>query len=249
MNAKTIYLIDGTSDGFYTAVFDAYTDKTAWLTSERCRQGLLGEKTVRVQPNAEKTGRVLSKIKSIDANAAYDIELVLRSRASDREQTAYLYVRELVQTGKSVRGKLSVEAVRRMMDLRGQVAYETHRLKGFLRFTETADRVLYAPCSPDNDVIDLLAPHFIARLGTAFVIHDVWRGKAVLYDGRECIVTPVDSAEITESEREHIFSELWKKYYKTVTIPSRKNVRQQKGYMPVRYWGFLTESPAEPPTP
>ena len=245
MNVKTVYFTDGTSDGFYTAVFDAYKDESAYLTSERFRQGSLCERVTCVLADTEKATRVLRKVKSIDANAAYDIELVLRSRETDREQVAFLYVRELVKTGRSVRGKLSVEAVRRMMDLRARVSYEAHRMKGFLRFSETADGVLYSPCSPDNDIIDLLTPHFIARLASPFVIHDVWRGKAALYDGRECIVAPVDSAEIVESERERIFSELWKKYYKTVNIPSRKNVRQQKGYMPVRYWGFLTENPSE----
>ena len=245
MNGRKVYFTDGTSESFYTAVFDAYKDENAYLTSEKHLQLSLGESFVHVCADGEKVARVCNKLKRLDGNAVYDVELVLRSRESDREQTAFLYIRELVKTGRSVRGKLSVSAVRRMMDLRGQVACEVHRLKGFLRFSETADRVLYAPCSPDHDDIDLLAPHFIRRLACPFVIHDVWRSKALLYDGRECVVMPVDCAEIVESEREQAFSALWKKYYKTVNIPARKNIRQQKGYMPVRYWEFLTEEPQE----
>lgn len=243
MNTRKVYFTDGTQESFFTAVFDGYKDDSAYLTSEKNLQLSLGEEWVKVEADGEKVARVLRKLKAIDARAVYDVQLVLRSCESDREQTAFLYVRELVKMGKSVRGKLALAAVRRMMDLRGQVANEVHRLKGFLRFSETEEGVLYAPCSPDHDDIDLLAPHFIARLNAPFVIHDVWRQKALLYDGRECILAYVGDAEIVESEREKRFSALWKRYYQSVNIPARKNVRQQKNYMPVRYWEFLTEEP------
>ncbi len=243
MNTRKVYFTDGTQESFFTAVFDGYKDDSAYLTSEKNLQLSLGEEWVKVEADGEKVARVLRKLKAIDARAVYDVQLVLRSCERDCEQTAFLYVRELVKMGKSVRGKLALAAVRRMMDLRGQVANEVHRLKGFLRFSETEEGVLYAPCSPDHDDIDLLAPHFIARLNAPFVIHDVWRQKALLYDGRECILAYVGDAEIVESEREKRFSALWKRYYQSVNIPARKNVRQQKNYMPVRYWEFLTEEP------
>ena len=244
MNIKTVYLLDGSEEGFFTAVFDAYKDRTAYLTSEGNRQLAFGEKLVLVKADGQKSERVVRKIKQIDAEVLYDLGLALRNRELDREQTAFLYIRELVETGRRVRGKLSVECVRRMMDLRGQVSNEVHRLKGFLRFSECQNGLLYAPCSPDHDDVDLLAPHFVARLNTPFVIHDVWRKKAVIYDGEQCAVVFADGAEIFESNREQVFSALWKKYYSTVNIPSRKNVRQQKNYMPTRYWKFLNEKPA-----
>ena len=108
---------------------------------------------------------------------------------------------------------------------------------------ETSGGVLYAPCSPDHDDIELLAAHFVARLNAPFVLHDVWRKKALLYDGNECILTEAGEAEILESEQEKSFSALWKKYYQSVNIAERKNLRQQRNYMPVRYWRFLTEEP------
>lgn len=243
MNEKKVYFTDGTSECFFTAVFDAYNDQSAYVTSEQHLQLSLGETFTYVYPDGEKVARVQNKLKRLDARSVYDVELVLRSREADREQTAFLYIRELVKTGKSVRGKLSASCVRRMMDLRAQVAQEVHRLKGFLRFSETTDGVLYAPCSPDHDDVDLLASHFIARLACPFVIHDVWRKKALLYNGRECVLMPVGDAEFAESQREKFFSSLWKKYYHTVNIPARKNTRLQRQFMPVRYWEFLTEEP------
>ena len=243
MNGRTVYFTDGTEDGFFTAVFDGYKTENAYVSSGKNLQLSIGEKSVFVLTDTEKAERVRRKIKGIDAHALYDVRLALRHRDEEREQVAFLYLRQLVKEGKSVRGKLSVGAVRRMMDLRGQVLCEVHRLKGFLLFMETSGGVLYAPCSPDHDDIELLAAHFVARLNAPFVLHDVWRKKALLYDGNECILTEVGEAEILESEQEKSFSALWKKYYQSVNIAERKNLRQQRNYMPVRYWRFLTEEP------
>ena len=241
---RTVYLLSGELDCFFTAVFLAYKDATAWLCSAPFWQGCIGETVVEVVTDAEKSARVVRKIQSIDANALFDVQTILRSSASDGEQTAYLYVKELVKTGRVVRGKLSVECVRRAMDLRAQVLYEAHRLKGFLRFSETVGGAMYAPCSPDHDVLELLLPHFVDRLrGIPFAIHDVRRGKAALYNGAESRLVSVGNADILPSEREESIAELWKKYYRTVNIPDRKNERQRKGYMPKRYWQFLTEEP------
>ena len=127
-------------------------------------------------------------------------------------------------------------------DLISKVTRELHRMKGLLRFMENADGVLYAPYSPDNDITDMLAVHFAERLGgQKFVIHDVKRKIAALYDGEEIVLTRVEDAEIYLSEYEKYFEDLWKLYYKSVNILSRPHEKQMKGYMPVRYWKFLPE--------
>lgn len=243
---RTVYQLDGTEACFLTAVFLAYRDETAYLSSLPYLQVCLGERLIVVAADEEKAARVARKVKSIDASALFDVQTVLRSNAADKEQTAFFYLKELVETGRSVRGKLSVDCVRKTMEIRGQVLGEVHRLKGFLRFAETANGVMYAPCSPDHDVVELLVPHFVNRLqGLAFAIHDRARGKAALYNGRECVLAQVGDADLILTGREEAFSALWKKYYRTVNIPARKNERQRLGYMPKRYWKFLTEQPWE----
>ena len=126
-------------------------------------------------------------------------------------------------------------------DLLYKVTGEVHRLKGFLRFMESADGTLYAPYSPDNDITDMLMPHFAERLNSPFVIHDLKRKIAGMYNGKEWITGYVGEAEIYLSEYERAFENLWKKYYKAVNIKERPHEKQMKGYMPVRYWKFLPE--------
>lgn len=243
-NKRTVYYTDGTKKGFLTAVFDAYKDETAYLTSSPRFQESLFDESVRVQTDEEKAARVGKKLFSLSRRGASETLAILRTQAEDREQAAFLYAKLLVKSGGGARNKLTEPAVRRALDLSGQVFTETHRMKGFLRFRETAQGVYYAPCEPDNDIVDLLLPHFKARLaGVPFVIHDFRRGVAAIYDGENIALSSVGQAEITLSASETECSELWKKYYQTVAIESRKNTRQQKNYMPVRYWRTLVEEP------
>lgn len=107
---------------------------------------------------------------------------------------------------------------------------------------ESKDGVLYAPYSPDNDITDLIMPHFAERMKSErFVIHDTKRKFAGMYDGREWIICGVGEAEIYLSEYEQAFKNLWKKYYSAVNIKERPHEKQMKSYMPVRYWKYLPE--------
>lgn len=239
---KKVYHTDGTPIAFFTAVFNGYKDQTAYLTSSRNFQTAIGDSWTEVTPDENKAARVVKKLRQIDERAFREIDYILRTAAPDREQTAFEYIRLVIKYGKSAREKLTLPAVRRAMDLSSQISTEVHRLHGFLRFQESDVGVFYAPCSPDNDVLELLLPHFIARFkNQSFVIHDVKRKAAALYNGAEWIIVPAEKAEITASANEKAIASLWKKYYRTVAIPMRKNTRQMKNYMPVRYWKFIIE--------
>ena len=74
-----------------------------------------------------------------------------------------------------------------------------------------------------------------------FVIHDVRRKKAAVYDGENVFLAPLEHAEVALTADETAWQNLWKKYYKSVNIPSRERLKQMRGYMPVRYWKFMPE--------
>ena len=238
----TIYLTDGSEDCFYTAVFDCYPYGDAFITSRRDVQLSLGSKICKVSADRAKAARVKKKITQYDVAATDDVMLVLRSGEDNREQVALEYIRLLIKYRRPVRSMTHLSAVLKMEDIRGRVTGELHRFKGFLRFMENDKGVLYAPYSPDNDITDLIAPHFARRLGNQkFVIHDTKRKIAALYDGNEIVICCADGADIYLSEYEKTFEELWKLYYRSVMIKERPHERQMKGYMPVRYWKFLPE--------
>ncbi len=238
----TYYITDGTDDCFYTAVFDAYKDNDCMITSQSDVQMGLGYELVEVITDGQKSERVRRKLNLLDCNAVNDIKLILRSCDPLKENAAFAYIKLIINHGGAVRNMQADPRVLEATDIISRVTYELHRMKGFLRFMENAQGVLYAPYSPDNDITDMLSVHFAERLGgQKFVIHDVKRKIAALYDGEQIVMTRVENAEIYLSEYERYFEDLWKQYYKSVNILSRPHEKQMKGYMPVRYWKFLPE--------
>ena len=236
------YLVEGSEFCFFTAVFDAFKNKDCIITGEKDLQIGLGFELIEVITDDEKAERVKNKLNALDRLCLEDINLMLRSRASLKEQTSFEYIRLIIARGGAVRDMLANPTVMEMTTIRNKVYGETHLMKGLLRFIENAEGVLYAPYSPDNDITDLLAPHFAKRFSNQkFVIHDVKRKKAALFDGNEIVIFDADGAEIYLSEYQQHFEDLWRQYYKSVNIESRPHEKQMKGYMPVRYWKFLPE--------
>ena len=237
-----IFITDGSVPSFFTAVFDAFAEKDCLITSNNSIQLSLDSEVVRIDCDVQKCERVRQGINKYDRYAEKEILLVLRSCDKLKEQIAFEYIKKLMQIKAPIRHRLSLTEVINFNDIMHKVTGETHKLTGFIRFMECDGGVLYAPYSPDNNITDLLMHHFAERLKSEkFIIHDLKRKIAGIYNGQEWTLGYVDKAEIRLSENEKAFENLWKKYYKAVNIEERPHEKQMKGYMPVRYWKFLPE--------
>lgn len=237
-----IFICNGTEDGFYTAVFQAFKENDCIITSDSEVQLSLDSEIIRVETDAEKSGRVKNGINKYDREGTADISLVLRSCDGLKEQTAFEYIKTLMRKKSPVKKAYNLPEIIEFNDLLYKVTGETHRMKGFLRFMESAGGAFYAPYSPDNDITELLMPHFAERFKSQkFVIHDLKRKIAGMYNGKEWITGYAGEAEIYLAEYEKAFETLWKKYYKSITVNERPHEKQMKGSMPVRYWKYLPE--------
>ena len=236
-----IYFFDGSTNGFLTAFLTGYHDERARVTSKKT-QLTIGDEPYYIKTDDKLAERAKARLLYFDPECMHDLDLLLRSGDSDSEQTAYLYFKTLAKSGKPVRNMLSIPAVFSAVEKMRRVGLEVHRLHGFIRFMETASGALYAPSSPDNDICDLLAPYFKGRFPHfPFVLHDVKRQKAAIYDGNTIFTAPLSEAQILLSANELEWQALWKNYYAAVNIPSRERIQQMKGFMPTRYWKFLPE--------
>jgi probable DNA metabolism protein len=235
-----VLIYDGTADGFYTAVFDGWKENCAVAENECNLQ--LGDEAVYIVTDEQKAARVSKKLKAISPVQEKNIRLVLRCAQPDKAEVARRYLRLVLACGASAAERLAEKDVRQFFDYLKKIKVEEDHLLGFLRFSECADGILYAPCSPDHDILELLLPHFTDRLcGQKFVIHDVGRKKAALYNGERVLIAPLDRAEIVLSADEEAYLALWREYYNAVNIQSRQNLKQMKRSMPVRYWKFMSE--------
>ncbi|MBQ8429435.1 MAG: TIGR03915 family putative DNA repair protein [Clostridia bacterium] len=243
------YFYDGTKEGFLTAFLAAFSDNEARLFCGFCSnaQLALGENPISVQTDKEKAKKAENRLLSFDRDCMYDLDTLLRSGMENKAQIAFEYFRFLAKNKRPVGKMLAEPAVYAAVECIKKVGHEIHKMHGFIRFMETESGALYAPFSPDNDIVDRLVPHFRARLPQyPFVLHDVKRKKAAVYDGKNVFIAPLGSANVLISANEEDWKKLWQKYYVAVNIPSRERKKQMRGYMPVRYWKFLPETQLPP---
>ena len=236
-----IYFYDGTKEAFLTALALSFRDSEPYLTSGN-RQLALGQEAVFVRTDLERAKKIEARLLSFDKDCMHDLDTLLRSGDMNKDTVALAYFRLIAEKKRPVRMMLAEDAALAADECMRRVGFEIHRFHGFVRFLATASGALYAPISPDNDICDLLVPHFRARMPKIpFVIHDVKRQKAAVYDGENTFLAPLKEAEVVLAADETQWQKLWKKYYDSVNIPSRERLKQMRGYMPVRYWKFMPE--------
>lgn len=242
-----VFICENTAIGFFSAVFDAYTHKVKpnLITSLSTYQPSFTTEVIKTLPDEEKATRVKQKIISLTGftSEVKNIELVLLSNSALKETVCFNYINLIIEKGARVDKMLAEVAVIEFNDLKQKVLKELHHMKGFLRFIETENGVLYAHYEPDNDITALLAPHFKERIKIIpFIIHDVKRNILALYNGKEIKVVYCDTPlAIYLSPQEKEMQTLWKRYFESVNIESRKNKKQQDNYLPRRYRKHMNE--------
>ena len=125
------------------------------------------------------------------------------------------------------------------------IGSETEKLMGFVRFEE-ADGMLGAVIHPKNQVLPLLAGHFWSRYpNEKFLIYDAVHQTALFSggDGRRPeilrLTAPLTLPQADEKER--YCQALWKRFYDTLAIETRRNEALRRSHCPKRYWADMTE--------
>lgn len=242
----TTYFFDGTKNGLLTCIFESFYEKRIPddVTTECVQCGLLDE-IVTIKTDNEKAERVYKCLKNCKTKYLVpDFNLTFRSGEKKRFKVLFDYLNVAISNKNiDVSKAFALPEIQAFTDLKNRIYTETHRFKGFLRFMETEKGFYYACYEPDNDITELLVPHFTARLQSPFIIHDIKRNILALCDGKRYKILNGGDNGVTVfmSESEEIFLDLWQQYYKSINIEERKNLRQMRNYMPERYWKNLSE--------
>ena len=124
-------------------------------------------------------------------------------------------------------------------DLLKRVSGEIHSFKGLLRFDEK-EGILFAKFEPQNDILFFVYRHFKSRLvNEKFVIADLRRDKAVIYNGERGEFFKFEMNENLKSQDAYV--DLWLSFYDAVAIDERKNEKLRMQNMPKKYWKNLPE--------
>jgi len=169
------------------------------------------------------------------------------SEAHEVEVQLFRYLASGWRLGRGLDEQIARPEVAAVHQLAARVRREAHRLKGLARFRQTADGLYYAPLEPDHFVLPLLAGHFAARLaGQRWLLHDRRRGRGVLSDGRSWVLAELElHAEPHCSGDEQRWQGLWRRFFRHIAIGERRNPRQQRQCMPMKYWKYLVEMGAD----
>lgn len=240
------FVYDGSFNGLLTAIYEIYYGKMVpdqLLVGGNETQQLFARQEV-IATNEVNAGKVYDAIDSkICARSLRHTYYAYLSEHPEAGMWIFQYLHLGWKIGNKLDFLLSDERVQRIHRLSLKVARERHRLLGLLRFQLLKENIYYAAIEPDHNVVELLAPHFAARMSDQnWVIHDVRRDLAAIYNQEEWIATRFTLQQRLElAQEEDYYRELWKQYHQAISIKSRTNPRLQRQCMPQRYWKHLVE--------
>ena len=234
------YRHDGTPDGWASAVMDAARDPSPEAAAAPCGSmpaGLFDE-TAHSATRAGAAGR-LGKEWSVRVSREFVRNLWHARSFPERAAEAGVYAKLGLQMGAAVDEFISHPAVHAVHAAARRVRLELHRLKGLLRFRDVGEGGLWGPYESDADVLWPLAGHFSRRMpGDCWVLHDIGRRRAVSWDRSELTeISPPNMSAATRDE----YADLWRAFFKSVSVPGRENPALQRRNMPRRYWNWLVE--------
>lgn len=241
-----VYIYDGSFEGILTSVYEAFYSKNKpdkILHRNNLEMNLL-DTYINIETNIEKSDKVynaaLEKISPSAVETAFHIYL---SEDPDAGTLVYNYFRLGFMLGTRLDIYLGDERVLMVQKISRRVSFEVHRFTGLLRFKQLKGEIYYASYEPDNNITLLLAPFFKDRLsGQRWIIHDVRRNLAAVYNLEEWIITDTLPGNLPlASDGEEFYELLWREYFKSMAIKERINPRLQRNHMPVRYWRYLIE--------
>lgn len=251
---QVILTYDGSFEGFLTCVFVAYEQKlqvVGMCTSVNHSAGLFPE-NMEVLTECHKAERVWDALKKKTSGRGLKaIQWAFLSELEHVELELSEMIRYIFSRAGQVDSDYSHPAVLKITQTAKKVAREKHRMEAFIRFKLTKDNIYFSKVEPDFNVLPLIAKHFKDRYADQkWIIYDLKRNYGISYDLAEITFMTMEldvafKPEETASEyfdaEEIKFQQLWRSYFDSVNIQSRKNSKLHLQHLPKRYWKYLTE--------
>ena len=249
-----VYLCDDTPESIFTAIYNIYEDKHN-LPDTRLLlewEPLLLAEYITVKADAEKAAKVICTIhRQFGEQDVHHIFMALSAFSVEKAEAVYRTMayglQNKVKPG-HLFDHLSDRYVLQTYKLGRNADRECQHLKGFLRFRELENGVLFAPIGSKNYLLPELMEHFSDRFPSEnFMILDEGRQIFGIHKakdgwflaGGEGISEKIKMTHVSASEE--YYSSLFKHFCKTIAIRERRNVGLQKNLLPLRFRTYMTE--------
>jgi len=249
----TLLVYDGSMEGFLSSVFYVYEYKIQDAEIRpftSCQDNLFGNR-VFIDSDESRATRVWKGLEQkLSDNGLKQFYRAFLSEVPGIEDQLLAYSRYAFSSKHQVDCDFSHPAVLMINQLAKKVYREKHRMEAFVRFQLTADNIYYSVVEPDFNVLPLLSKHFGDRYADQrWIIYDMKRKYALYYDLQTVTTVQIDFSEqlsetniqVISHENEALYQQLWQRYFQSVNIPARKNLKLHIRHMPKRYWRNLIE--------
>ena len=249
----TTIIYDGTFEGLLTAVFEIYERKLQHtkLFQGEWRNTALFEDVVQIITDNNKYERVLAGLKKkVSSETIQRLYAAYLSELKNCDEIIVGYIRYAFGSDCNIEEDYGNKYVLRLSEIVQMVRRERHRMEAFVRFEKLNDGVFYAKVEPDFNVLPLLIRHFKDRYADQqWIIYDLKRQYGIHYDLHDVEYVEIEflkqnangKAASIHTGDEGLYQHLWKNYFNSVNITSRKNTKLHLRHIPKRYWKHLTE--------
>lgn len=237
-----IFVYDNSFEGFMTAIFESFKSKneTNEIISQKhfIQQSLF--ESVFIKTDDEKSRHAADiLIAKISKSFFCDIYYLYLADTPACGTVALQFIKDGLLHGKSVYNHNYTETVNAALVLKNKVLLENHRLKGLIRF-RCADNIFLSDITPDHNVLPIIYKHFENRMPhEKWIIRDTSRCIAAVHLDKGTVICDCDSYAPDISDK---YEDIWCAFYKAIAIKERTNPRQQRSYMPKRYWKNIIET-------
>lgn len=251
----SLCLYDGSFDGLLTAIFDCFADRVVPvdIVNQAAYQASLLDDIHPVQTDIAKAERVIKGLDArSDGKAGKLVYHLYLSELPGMEMHLFRLAQLLVrQNNPAILENFATPDVLRSAQVNKMISREVHRMHAFVRFQKATNGIYYAVISPDFNVMPLIGDHFYRRYADqSWVIFDTARDYGLYYDLQEVTFIDANSPVLSDAVGglqssldgiEDHYQQLWHRYFHSVNIQARRNIKLHLRHMPKRYWKYLTE--------
>lgn len=248
-----IYVFDGSLEGLLTAVFEYFErkPKTVALKIDKLFQPDAFTETLHIVNNRNKADRVWQGLqKKLDKQWRRRFYCAYLAELPEIYDALFHFACYIFANADGAEKNFGNSYVLAISQTATKVEREKHRMEAFIRFQHTADGMFYCGIDPDFNVLPLIVKHFKDRYADQqWIIYDLKRHYGLYYNllSVEEVKIDINTASLKKpskqqlNDKEELYANLWKDYFKSTNIESRKNTKLHLQHVPKRYWKYLTE--------
>lgn len=238
-----IYLYDGSFEGYLTVIFEAYSflDELEGIEEKTFQLSMMQE-DISISTDPMKSERVKRSIlANFGGKFYYDFRCVFFANRKNREIIAARLLKKMYKKGAGYFHSMDEDAVI-FRDTLKNMEREIHKYLGLVRFDEMEGGILFCQITPYNNVLSFVAAHFQKRMPSEkFIIADLGRNLAYGYAQGRGRLFYYENQLLRHKKRDDEYAQIWKVFYRHISIEQRWNPKLRQNNMPKKYWKNMTE--------